>query len=218
MRPIFFALPAGLALACAGGALMLAAKANRDLPRGIDPWLLPGAARHLVTPKMSAETAKASSNLLPTYRVGDSDGKTVVLAARGAARPQFVYFILDGCPCSYDADPLFRKLSKRFRGKVDFIAVTDGDRARAHDWSVQLLEPYPVIPDPEKKIIHAYGAKASVYSTLISTQGRVVKMWPGYSAGLLQDINATLASEAHVPVQPFDPEYAPKVKATGCAF
>lgn len=218
MRAMYIAVPAGFALACAGGALMVASKTSKPASYGTDPFLLPGAVRHLVTAEMVSETAARTSKLLKTFRVADSEGKTVVLGSHDAAHPQFVYFILDGCPCSYDAEPLFHKLFKRFRDHIDFAAVTDGDRKKAHDWSIQLLVNYPIVPDPAKEIIHAYGARASVYSALIGRDGHVIKMWPGYSAGLLQDMNATMARAAGLPAQPFDTEYAPKVKATGCAF
>ena len=214
MRAIFLTVPAGLALGCAGLAFVVAA--NRNHGEDISGFVAP--ARHLVTARMSRETEAAAFRTVPTFSVTDSEGRAVTIGAKDAKRPQFVYFILDGCPCSFDAEPLFHKMSHQFAGAVDFISVTDATRAKAHDWSVQLLVNYPVVPDPQKRIIHAFGARSSVYSALVSRDGHIVKMWPGYSAGLLQEMNAALAKEAGIPERPFDPEYAPKVKATGCAF
>ena len=214
MRAIYLTLPAGLALACAGAALMLAA--NR--PHVEEAASLEAPARHLVTPAMIRETDAAAAKPAPTVVAQDSEGKPVVLGAKNAARPQFVYFVLDGCPCSYDAEPLFHKLAKRFSGRVDFVSVTDAPKPRAHEWSVQMLVNYPVVPDPDKKIIHAYGARASVYSALLRRDGHILKMWPGYSAGFLLEMNSAMAKAAGVAEHPFDPEYAPKVKATGCSF
>ena len=78
--------------------------------------------------------------------------------------------------------------------------------------------PYPVVPDPTKRIIHAFEAKNALYSALVSTGGRIVKMWPGYSKDLLLEMNTTLAREAGVPEKPFDTKFAPIEKSTGCTF
>jgi len=174
--------------------------------------------RHSVTPEMEKATAAEAKQALPRFDVLDSEGKPVTLASGKADRPQFVYFVLDGCPCSFDAEPQFHRLFERYKGKIDFVSVTDADKKKAHDWNIQLLVNYPVVPDPEKKIIHAYGAKSSVYSMLIGTDGHVVKMWPGYSAEILKQMNSLMAAEAGVEEKPFDPQYAPLEKATGCAF
>lgn len=214
IRPYYLTLPAGIALACGGAALMMAGNA----PHVESVSIKEAEVRHSVTPQMEKETAEETKKLVTTFEVEDSEGKKVVIGAHHAERPQFVYFVLDGCPCSFDAEPLFHKLHKRFAGKVDFVSVTDAKKDKAHEWSVQMLVNYPVVPDPEKRIIRAYEAKASVYSALISKEGHIIKMWPGYSAGLLQDMNAEFAKAAGVPEEPFDPEYAPKEKATGCAF
>jgi peroxiredoxin len=214
MRAVFLTIPAGLALACAGAALMIAARK----PRVESVDIKEANVRHLVTEEMIRETATYTRKPAPTMTATDTEGKTITLGSRNAPRPQFVYFVLDGCPCSFDAEPLFHKLYKQFKGSVDFVSVTDADLKKAKEWSVQMLVNYPVVPDPEKRLIHAYGAKSSVYSTLLSADGHVIKMWPGYSAGLLKDMNSVMAKAANVPEKPFDPEYAPLEKATGCSF
>lgn len=215
MRPAVLAIPTGLAFACAGMALMRAANAPHV---GVSQPLKEAAVRHFVTPEMERDTAKEARTVAPAFTVPDYEGKKVTIGSPDAARPQFVYFILDGCPCSYDAEPLFHKLSQRFKGQIDFVSVTDAKPAKAREWAVAVLPKYPVVPDPEKEIIHAYKAKASVYSALVSRDGHIIRMWPGYSAGLLKDMNAEMAKAAGVPEKPFDPEYAPLTKAAGCAF
>lgn len=212
LNPLFLSVPAGLALAFGGATLMIAA--NEPHVQTVD--IKTGQVRHFVTSQMEKETAAEKSKQLPNFTQRDSEGRMVTVGQ--SKLPQFVYFVLDGCPCSFDAEPLFHKLQKRFAGKIDFVSVTDATPAKAHAWSVQMLVNYPVVPDPQKNIIHAYGAKASVYSMLLSPDGHIIKMWPGYSAGLLKEMNSVFAATANVPEEPFDPEYAPLTKATGCAF
>jgi len=215
VRLIHLTVPFGLALACAGAALMIAAKG----PHSDDP--LAGTqvvVRHTVTPQMTIDTAKESKTQAPAMTAKDTTGKSLTLGSTSAPRPQFVYFVLDGCPCSYEAEPMFHKLQAQFQGKVDFVSVTDADAEKAAHWAKEMDVKYPVISDPDKKIIHAYHAKASVYSALLDEKGSIVQMWPGYSAGLLTEMNHQMSVTAHVPERPFDTEFAPTVKATGCAF
>jgi peroxiredoxin len=167
---------------------------------------------------MVAETEARHNALEPTFKVKDATGADVIVGDHQAKKPQFVYFVLDGCPCSFDAEPLFHDLYKRFKGNVDFVSVTNGDLEKAKLWRTELSVPYPVIPDPKEEIIHAYGAKAAIYSALITKDGHIAKMWPGYSKDLLIEMNTVMSKLAGVPEKPFDTKYAPITKATGCAF
>ena len=214
MRLIWITAPAGMALAC--GGLLLMHLANE--PHYTSGEIRTDEPRHLITDRMLAETAALSNKLEPTIKAVDVTGKPIILGDRNASKPQYIYFVVDGCPCSYDAEPLFHDLYKNFKGQVDFVSVTNAVPEKAKQWFGELGVPYSVISDPKQEIIHAYEAKAAIYSVLVTKDGHVAKMWPGYSADILKDINATLAKLAGIPVKPFDPKYAPIKKATGCAF
>jgi len=180
--------------------------------------ITPGDVRHPVTAEMENATNSKSLKNAPGYVVPDAEKNLVAIAPPHAARPQLVYFVLDGCPCSADAEPLFHDLAKRYQGKVDFVSVTDADPVKAKRWKDQQRVPYPVVPDPKKEIIRAYDAKSSVYSALVNKEGKILKMWPGYSTGILKEQNALMAKLAGVKELPFDTKYAPEKKTTGCAF
>ncbi|MGV3617146.1 MAG: peroxiredoxin family protein [Fimbriimonas sp.] len=214
MRLFWITVPAGLAFASAGGLMYLAAMGPHTDGQGFE---IP-QERHPVTPEMERETAALAKRVATAFETKDFEGKPVTIAPANGERPQFVYFVLDGCPCSYDAEPLFQRLSKRYKGKIDFVTITNADEKKAREWSVQMLVPYPVISDPGKEIIGAYEAKSSVYSALITKDGRIAKMWPGYSQKILADQNALMAKLTGVKETPFDAQYAPEEKSTGCAF
>ncbi len=214
MRLIWLTAPAGMALACVGLLLMRVGNG----PHYSSDDIKIGEPRHLISEQMFAETAALANKQEPTISTKDTTGKAWTLAPKHGDRPQYIYFIVDGCPCSYDAESLFHDLSKNFKGKVDFFSVTNATPAKAKQWASELNVPYPVIPDPKQDIIHAYEAKAAIYSALITKDGHILKMWPGYSADILMDINATLAKLAGIPTPPFDPKYAPLKKAAGCSF
>lgn len=215
MRAIWFTIPIGIALAGAGTLLLV--KANEPPPQantGIDFALQP---KHFVTPQMIEETAKQALMQAPKFEEKDVLGNLIKIGTP-SGKPQFVLFILDGCPCSVDAQPLFNRFYRHFGGSVDFIGVTNGDMAKARDWKIRYSVPFPVVPDPSLKIIHAFKAKHSVYSSLVGKEGTLAKVWPGYSYDMMIEMNKVISKLAGVNAKPFDPTYAPREKATGCAF
>ncbi len=211
-------IPLGCLFACLGGLVWIQARARSETPYSDSVNIITSQPRHLITSQMLAETDAVHNTLERSFKVPDVTGKQVELASPQAVRPQFVYFVVDGCPCSFDAEPLFHDLYKRFKGKVDFVSVTNGDLPKAKLWNAELSVPYPVIPDPKLEIIHAYGAKAAIYCVLVARNGHIAKMWPGYSKDLLLEMNHEMSKIAGVVEQPFDTKYAPITKATGCAF
>jgi peroxiredoxin len=214
MRLFWIGVPAGLALASAGGLLYYMG----TLPKVKTVDVISGQPRHPVTAAMSREAEAKAKKIAPAFNTKDVQGKPVVIGSPGAERPQFIYFILENCPCSIEAEPLFQDLAERFEGKVDFISVTNAGPEKAKQWDVQMLPSYPVISDPAKEIIRAYEAKNSVYSALLSRGGQIVKLWPGYSVDILKDMNSLMAKESGSHEKPFDTKYAPKQQSSGCAF
>ena len=75
-----------------------------------------------------------------------------------------------------------------------------------------------LLADPKLEIIHAYKAQQSVYSALVSKDGHIVKLWPGYSSDMMQEMNKLMAEEVGEPARAFDTQYAPKEKTSGCYF
>ncbi len=219
MRLLVVTIPAGCLLACLGGLLLLQARV-----RSMNPYsdgagtVISNEPPHLVTDKMTAETEARKNKIVPTIEAQDVLGAKVTIGSHDGAKPQFVYFLVDGCPCCFSAEPLFHDLYKQFQGQIDFVAVTNAEPSAAKTWQSEMTPPYALVSDPKEKIISAYGAKAALYSVLITPDGHIAKMWPGYSKDLLLEMNSLMAKLAGTPERPFDPKYAPTVKATGCAF
>ena len=53
---------------------------------------------------------------------------------------------------------------------------------------------------------------------LLGKGGKVLRMWPGYSADMLQEVNKEMAVATNRPVKKFDPKFAPKIMTSGCEF
>lgn len=172
-----------------------------------------GRVRHFVTDRMELESSAMANRVAPPFDRTDNYG-TKVHVGKGE-RPQFVLFIKRGCPCSIDAQVLFSKLALKYKDKVDFVGVIDHD---GKAFATQFKATFPVVDEPSLKLMHAYDARASVYSALVARNGHIVKMWPGYSADWMKEMNGLLAKASATKETPFDPEYAPKEKASGCPF
>ena len=136
--------------------------------------------------------------------------------ARG--RPTVIFFIKEGCPCSEAADPCFRRLHTAYGDRVAFLGVIDGEAPDAERWAWEHDTPYPIIADPELKIVNAYQAERSAYVTLVTSEGTVDRLWPGYSASMLRSLGARLASAAGVTEARLDVSDAPEELTSGCSF
>ena len=200
-------------LLIAGGALAYMAKIRGTYAPGIDR----SAPRHPVTAEMEAGVVKLNRKVGKFYRLPDTTGKPIPIGGQGP-KPQFLYFVKKGCPCSFDAEPILQGLYKHYEGRIEFIAVTDAKMEDAKHWVSDMKVPYPVVPNPKVEVMQAYEAPASAYSTLLDANGLIVKRWAGYSVDYLSQMNTEMARLLGEPMRPFDPTYAPKARTSGCTY
>lgn len=208
----FVGIALSLAMASAGAALYMAAGKAKVDDLGLD-WSQP---KHPVTPEMWEDAKKQDGVPAPRFVRKDWHGEEVVIGA--SDRPQFVYFIKRDCPCSVDAQPLYARLEQRFGKKAKFVGVIDAFPEEAKKWGRQMDVQFSLVCDPETTIMQAYAAPHSVYAAVVDAKGKIVKMWPGYGADMLKEVNAVLAKELGQKEEPFDPQYAPKETLSGCRF
>lgn len=211
MRPYHLAIAVSLLFASAGGLLMAASRrAEPDLPS------VPGKLIHPVTPEMWKDARLLTNTPSPSFSLKDSKGETRSLDSLTKDRPLLLYFILNDCPCSIDAEPLFLKLHAQHGERVNFLGVVSGSDEQAATWAKEWASPYPIVAAKDKAIIQAFHAKNSAYSVLIAKGGKIVRMWPGYGADMLGEANELMSEESGVEVKKFDPMYAPKKITSGC--
>jgi peroxiredoxin len=209
---------AALALAGAIGSIGLLLGYLSTKPVVINEPILEAAPRHEVTDDMIRFSNERKLKTAPAFSIDDAFGQRVKIADPQNPKPQFVYFIKDGCPCSIEVEPLFHDLFKIYGDRVDFIGVHNKDAKTARQWHTDMLMPYTVVPDPKLNIINAYEIESSAFSVLVSQDGKMVKMWPGYSRDILLEMNELLAKEVGLRAMKFDTKYAPKRATTGCRF
>jgi hypothetical protein len=220
MRLIHFTTATGLALASAGGLMWYLGSRGEPGEGGTGKVVANAVQvgpKHPVTELMLRETAKLSKQTAAPFSVRSLAGGPVSIGGTQPL-PQFLLFIKRDCPCSVDAQPIFNSLARHYEGKVRFVGVVDGDILAARKWVANNPSAFPVVADPSLAIVHAYRAKSSVYSALVSKDGRVEHLWPGYSIEMLKEMNRDLAALVGEKVREFDTAYAPVAKTSGCAF
>lgn len=213
MRIAYVTVPLALLFATAGGALMIASRNPVS-----NEWNVLSQPRHPVTPLMWKNADASRGVAAPEFQVSDLDGRSQSLSELNKSGPVFMYFVLQGCPCSIEAEPHFESLEQRFHGKVQFLAVTNANLSDAKAWKSEFAVPYTVVSQPKLDLMHLYGVTRSVYSLLIGPDGKIIRMWPGYSASMLQDLNKEMAEATHQPAAKFDPKMAPEIMTSGCEF
>lgn len=214
MKAIHVTLPLGILLAVAGGALMVAAKS----PSLSTEWRLTEQPRHPVTPEMWKQADAAKGFPAPAFEATDTEGQQQSLASLTQKGPLFLYFALTDCPCTIEAQPHYERLSKLYRGKVSFLAVTNADVQGAKSWKSEFSVPYPVVSSPDLALMKLYGVNRSVYALLIGKDGKIIRMWPGYSAAMLQEVNSEMEEATGSGPVRFDTGMAPKIMTSGCEF
>ncbi|MBW7927431.1 MAG: redoxin domain-containing protein [Fimbriimonadaceae bacterium] len=206
---------AALGVVCVG--LVGCAEAPPPEPRAANP-VEAAKPRHPVTNEMWQDAEKAAGQPAPVFEAKDANGATHSLATLTGGKPLALYFIKDGCPCSVDVEPLYQRMAAKFGDKVRFAGVINGDAEIAKAWLAKMETPYPVLLDPDIKVVKEYKADRSVYLLVIGPDGNIVRMWPGYSQTMLSELNATLAKMTGTEETPFDAAYAPREPTSGCSF
>lgn len=215
VRNLRWTLPIGLLFALAGVYLLISAGA----PRGDAPPLgsIP-VTRHVVDEKMERLTGSWARRQAPSIQTTDATGRGFDSQAQLANGPIFVYFIKEDCPCSVDAQPLFNRLRNKFKGKAAFVGVIDVDAPKGRAWASRNSMTDPMVPDPTRKLIHAFKATNSAFSALVLPDGTIDKMWPGYSREYLLDMNRHLSAALGEKETTLDIAYAPLSRTAGCSF
>jgi peroxiredoxin len=180
--------------------------------------LKPPAISHPVTESMTAAAGTMAGRRVTALQADGSDGRPHSPATEATNRPAVLIFIQDSCPCSEAAEPYFHRLHAAYGDCVAFFGVVDADLETARDWSARHQTPYPVLADPDRRIIAACEAERSAYVMLVTPGGTIESLWPGYSAGMLQELGTRLARLSGANEEPISTEGAPTEMASGCSF
>jgi|SRR5688572_6340096 peroxiredoxin len=142
---------------------------------------------------LTADELKAGATA-PSFSGATADGKTFSLEGALKDKPVFVYFISTSCPVSKAATPHYNALAKTYASQgLSVVGVVNGDKAAFDRWNATHKVPYPVVLDPDYKVIKAYGITKAPSAALVAKNGKVIKSWTGYSKQILVETNELAA-------------------------
>lgn len=147
-------------------------------------------------------------NVAPAFSAAATDGKTHSLQSLTGEKDVFLYFISESCPVNAQAFKYYERLSKAYAGKARLVGVINADAAGYKAWAKQFKASFPVLYDPDLKIIRAYKANASPWMVQVSG-GKVKQVWTGYSGPYLKQMSTAMASAGAVEVAKVDFSGAP---------
>src|SRR5688572_20248073 len=101
------------------------------------------------------------------FTAKDMAGKTHTLSSLMKKGPVVLYFIKHDCPVNAEVVKYYNGVAGAYKGKASFVGVINGDKATASTWAAKFKPTYPVLLDPEMKIIRSYEAQMSPWATMV---------------------------------------------------
>ena len=113
-------------------------------------------------------------------------------AAKSA--PAVLYFVATDCGSNPEAIPLVQSIYTANEDKGKFFVVMNTDAEGAAKWAQENKTTFPIIPDPEKKIIDKYKVEFSQTGVMVDSGLKETKRFAGYGKSVLEDLNKSLAN------------------------
>lgn len=132
----------------------------------------------------------------PAFAGVGTDGKDYSLKGLTEAGPAFVVFWKNRCPHNPKASSLINSLAKAYGEKVKLVGFVNSPPEGAKKWVEQFSLPYPLLSDPDKETIKAYGLRFSICTFQIGKDGKIEKVFPGYGKESLEGLRDAMASVA----------------------
>jgi len=211
-RLVVIAIAAFLTPVVVGFAILFTILQKRAELAPYDPRV-----RHHVTDQMVSQTERMATQPAPEFGADGSDGKRHTLGDLLQSGPVLITFVNVDCPCSVDAEPMFQAFASAYPG-LTVVGVIGASDAKTRAWGRTNHVRHLLLADPDFKIIHAYGAIASIYTALVTPRGKIAKMWPGYWQDMMAEVSSKTADLLGVPAATLPANLAPAEKAAGCAF
>jgi hypothetical protein len=176
---------------------------------------------HYVTPRQLTDSAALATTAAPALEATTDGDRLFAWPRPDDRRPLLLVFVKKDCPCSVELEPFFHGLERSYGDVVLFAAVMDADVATAKRFSVANATPYPILADPERKLIHRFRAENGAYVVLLVPRGAALvvdSLWPGCSAEMSARLGRRLAVVAGVGERPLDATGLSSALITGCPF
>lgn len=200
-------------------ALMFLAKTEKSNPKIQSSTVnIQEVPRHPVTPQMEETAKNLAESDAPDFTLPTVSGAPFHLLDQLQIKPVLVIMTKDGCPCSIEAQPFFSQLADHYQQKLTTIGVIDSDKTGAQKFINSFKPPYDLAMSEDTEFFIKYKSKQSVYTYLIKKNGKLVKVWPGYSKASLIELNHLLSEETGLDPAELDLTMAPTKMTSGCFF
>ena len=153
--------------------------------------------------------------MAPYFTASTAQNKTYNLKSLTQKRPVFLYMIQASCGINAKAVRYYEAMFKAYKDKPNFIGLFDGNAKAFQAWQKVYKVSFPVLLDPNLKVIHAYHSERSPWLFKIGTDGKILNEWKGYSISSLEELNKLLAQNAGMPVQKVSFKGAPTQPSYG---
>lgn len=162
--------------------------------------------------------AVAGTKFVPHFSERASDGKTYTQAAF-SARPTLLIFLKQDCPSVPFGVKVINQLAADLKGRVQVFGIIDTDNAGAVKQNREWKFTFPLLPDPKRKLIDAFGAEAAFDFSVIGNRGEPQwkELYPGMSAATVNEALGSLRQQGHsIPTVRFRPPQGERL--FGCTF
>jgi len=173
---------------------------------------------HPVTEKMQAEAAAMSENRAPDFNEPDVHGARLSLSSLTQDKPLLLFFIDEECPCCVTVHPVVERVREAYRRELNVVGVIDVGGERARKWFEANKPSFPVLQDPDFKLIRAYKAQSAAYMVLVRPGGTIDRVFPGFSRGMIQELGDRVAHLAQVRPRRLKLDDLSEEPVSGCAF
>lgn len=145
----------------------------------------------------------------PAVSAMGTDGKTHTLASLTKTGSVYFYFIKEGCPVNHRAAPFVTKMTGEYGEKANLVGIYNGSVADAKKWASRYGAKYPILADPDLKLIRSYGVPYSPFVVGVGKDGKVVEVLEGLSDKELGKLNGGLATNCSTKAIAMDYKGAP---------
>jgi peroxiredoxin len=156
----------------------------------------------------------------PGFTVNEVSGRVWSLRdMRSQGSPLFLYFINDRDNLSSRASSYINRMVRAYTpSHVKWYGIINAREDRTRSYVTEFNPPYQVLMDRNMTAVQLYGLQNAPAVIMIDRQGRVAKIWRGFSGPMLKDLNRTLARVNGKRVKRLDFSRTPSVTQYGQPF
>ncbi len=145
----------------------------------------------------------------PAFELEATDGETYALEEVSKKATVFLVFWKGSCPSNTRAAPLIESMKKAYGDKVKLLGIVSASAEGTKSWIDRYGANYPLMADPDLSLTKEYGLVRSICTFQVDTDGKIVKVFPGFGYDALNSLNQAMAEVAGVDVAEVDLSGAP---------